>query len=153
MDFIEILKIVGPILGGGAGVGLISGYYSYISNRPKTLAEAQKINSEVVVTFAEGWQKYSENLEKRLNENERRTAEIQRLMLDQEAVYEEMIKHKDIEIADLQDKLREQEIRINDLQKEVNLCKSAGKIASEEVHTQMHEDLNTGIDKIGDSRK
>lgn len=119
MTFNELLSILVPIAGGGLGVGSISAYYSYKSSKPKTLAEAQKINAEVVLTFADGWKTYAAKLDERLNENDQEIRELKKAIRDQDEKNRQTLREKDEQISELQAKNRSLERRVNDLEMEL----------------------------------
>lgn len=73
-SWLPLLGIIGGILGAGGFAGV---YYTVRTNKPKTNAEAQKINAEVSVIYVGEWQKLYqtaidkvEAFEKRLNQME-----------------------------------------------------------------------------------
>lgn len=139
-SFIEILKILSPVLtaviavgGGGAG------YFWYKATRPKTSAEAQKLNAEVVVTFADGWQKlYNEvltKMEQMEGRYEKRVTDLETLIRSKDEEHARVVAEKDQRISDL-------EKRVDDL--EAELEKYKGVEARVEV---VKEGLHTDVDK------
>jgi len=116
---IEFLKIISPILAGFLSVGGIGAYFSYKSKKPINEAEAKKVNAEVAVTFADGWQKYAQKLEDRLAEMDRKVDALSLEMNKQAQEYREIIQKKDVEIKDLQNQNHNLELRIEDLESEL----------------------------------
>lgn len=98
-EFIEVLKIIGPVLAAVASGGAFAAYYNYKGGKPKTAAEAQKLQADVVVTFAEGWKGYAEKLEGRLERTENDIAALRKALEEQDDKYRGIIKQKDEEIA------------------------------------------------------
>lgn len=131
MTFDQILTALSPAAGLFIAGG-IGRYYSYKAGKPKSAAEAQKINAEVVVTFAEGWRSYaeklerrSEDLEKRLSANEHEITALQRAIHDQDEKNRETLIEKNTQIYDLQVRNRVLESRVNDLERELSKYKQA----------------------------
>lgn len=132
MTLYQFLSIIGPIIGGFLGVGGVGAYYSYKSSKPKTFAEAQKINAEVVLTFADGWKAYAEKLERRsedldvrLHSNEEDIYKLQQAIRDQDEKNRRTLKEKDDQIYDLQAKNRTLERRVSDMELELSKYKQA----------------------------
>lgn len=131
MTLEQLLTTLSPAAGLFIAGG-IGGYYSYKSNKPKTAAEAQKINAEVVLTFADGWKAYAEKLERRseelearLNANEEEITKLQRAIRDQDEKNRQTLQEKDRQIDDLQAKNRTLERRVSDLESELSRYKQA----------------------------
>jgi hypothetical protein len=53
----EYLPFIAPVIVALAGGGALAAFLTYRKDRPKTEAEAAKVKAEVVVTFADGWEK------------------------------------------------------------------------------------------------
>lgn len=123
MTLYQFLTIIGPIVAGFLGVGGVGAYYSYKASKPKTSAEAQKINAEVVLTFADGWKSYAEKLETRLTTNEVDILKLQRDIRDQDEKNRMTLQEKDRQIDDLQSKNRTLERRVSDLELELSKYK------------------------------
>lgn len=132
MTLTEVLSILAPIVGGGLGVRAVSSYYVYRRNKPKTAAEAQKIDAEIVVTFADGWRTYAEKMEAqaaklgaRLDANEREIDDLKEAMRNQDEKNRQTLREKNEQIYDLQSKNRKLELRVNDLEIELSRYRSA----------------------------
>lgn len=147
MTLIEILKLLAPIIGGFLGVGGIGAYYSYRSTKPKTEAEAKKVDADVVVTFAEGWQKYAEKLEKRLDDTEKGITALKAAMENQATEYKRIIAEKDTEIKDLQDHNRSLENRIDDLENELTKYKQIDTKVNT-VRGMLHEGVEVATETL-----
>jgi hypothetical protein len=95
MNWNFVIQILTPVLAAFLGAGGIGAYYVYKGNRPKTAAEAQKMNAEVLVTFADGWKNYAEKMEEKnsLLEKENNLLRERITLLEQE-----LIKYKDKEL-------------------------------------------------------
>lgn len=146
MTTIEILKIIAPIIGGFLGVGGIGAYYAYKASLPTNTAGANKINADVVVTFAEGWRQYAEKLESRLEKNEQEVARLKEAIAEQDTRYGLIIKEKDNEIAELQEHNRTLELRIDDLEKEMGnyrRLETKTEVAREDLHKSVDESIDT----------
>ncbi len=126
-DLIGTIKDFTPIILGVMGVlGGSYGYFYYKSTKPKSVAEAQKLNAEVVVTFADGWQKYAEKIEARMTDMEKR--------------YEKTIQIKDAEIMELKR-------RVKDLENQIDKYRiKEGKI--DEVKQNLHISVENELDTI-----
>lgn len=154
MDYLAIVQVLAPVLGGFLGVGGIGAYFAYRSAKPKTEAEAKKLNAEVVVTFADGWKLYSEKLEKRLEMTEIKLSEVATAQEAQEAKYREIIRIKDDEIGELRETnrvLKENNMvlegRLDALETELRLYKTSdGKQA--DTRQQLHSDVNKAMDNL-----
>lgn len=143
--FIEILKVLSPVLTAviavAAGGG---GYFWYKATRPKTTAEAQKLNAEVVVTFADGWQKlYQEVLDKMQKMEDRYEARVTGL--------EAMIREKDEAhsrvVAEKDKRIDELEKRVDDLEAELEKYRGVGKKV-DRVKESLHHDVESKLDEI-----
>lgn len=144
MDFMELLKILAPVLGGFLAVGGIGSYYGYKSLKAKRSAEAQKINAEVVVTFADGWQKYAEKLEKRMEEMEgryeKRIVDLERLIEDKDKAHAKVVIDKDKRIDEL-------EARVNELENQ--LAHYQGKDAQiDTVRDTLHHSVDENMETL-----
>lgn len=147
MDLAAILQILAPVLGGFLGVGGIGAYFAYRSAKPKSEAEANKVNAEVVVTFADGWEKYAKKLEERLDIAEKAIAENSRALDEQDKKYREIIAKKDAEIKDLQDRNVVLEERVATLEAENHKYKTAdGKV--EDARTTLHQSVDSAVDEL-----
>lgn len=126
MTLEQFLNVIAPVLGGCLGSGGIVAYYAYKSNKPKTAAEAQRINADVVVTFAEGWKAYAEKLEMRLDATEavqadlrREIGRLQSAIRDQDEKNRQTLQEKNDQIYRLQAKNQDLERRVGDLEEEL----------------------------------
>lgn len=119
MKLETLLQIIAPIIAAFLSVGGIGAYFSYRQNKPKTEAEAQRIEADVVVTFAEGWKQLAEKLESKVNKLEIDIAKLRQALDEQDEKYQSIIRTKDKEILDLQAKNDILEKRVDELELEL----------------------------------
>lgn len=129
----DVVSILAPILGGFLGVGGIGAYYKYRGNKPKTAAEAQKINAEVVLTFADGWKDYAAEiksyagkLEGRLDVNDKEIQDLRTAIREQDEKNRITLHEKDEQIYELQTRNRNLEQRVYDLEIELSKYRPSG---------------------------
>lgn len=142
---LEILKILSPVIaaliavGGGA-----YGYFALKASRPKTQAEADKLNAESVVTIADGWQKlYKEVLEKMdamEKRYEKRIADLEELIREKDAAHAKVVIEKDKRIDEL-------EKRVDDLETELEKYKGLDQKV-DDVKSGLHYDVEHRLEDI-----
>lgn len=130
-DFLKDFAV--PIVSAFLGAGGFGAYFIYKGNKPKNSAEAQKLSADVIVTFADGWQKYAEKLETRMDEMEKN--------FDlKEKTYTQALLSKD-------EKIKELEGRINVLEAELELREGI-KQKAEEAREILHHSVDDSINEI-----
>ena len=144
METDNIIQIVAPILAAFLGAGGIGAYFAYRGSKPKTSAEAQKINADVVVTFADGWQKLYNEMKTRVDEieahAEKRIGDLEKLISEKDLAHEKVVIEKDKRIDEL-------EQRVTDLEKELERYKKIeGKVT--EVKQGLHDDVDNRMDQM-----
>jgi len=140
MEFLAIAQTVAPAIAGFLAVGGIGSLFAYWSAKPKTQAEALKINSEVVVTFATGWEKYANKLEERLEATEKKQMELSQVLDAQELKYRDIISQKDTEIKNLQN-------RVGVLEEELERYKPTSD-KQNTAREAIHESVDTAMDNL-----
>lgn len=133
-----ILPVVLALLTGGG----LTGYFVYRGNKPKTEAEAKRINADVIVTFADGWEKYAKTMENRMSEMEiryeKRISDLEKLIEDKDKAHAKVVLEKDRRIDELED-------RVNYLEEELERyqrAESKVEIVKENLHQSVDENLD-----------
>lgn len=149
----EIFKTIGTIIVAVLGAGGLGAYFVYKGNQPKTIAEAEKIHADTVTSFAEGWEKYAINLEKRMllmeEKYEKKIRELDEKSTKRIKDLEDLIEAKDeanaLIVLDKDSRINTLEKRIDDLEDELLKYQTADRnveVAKEILHESVEDNLN-----------
>lgn len=142
---LEILKILSPIIAAVIAVaGGAYGYFALKASKPKTQAEADKLNAESVVTIADGWQKLYKEVLERMDtmekRYEKRITDLEQLIKEKDEAHAKIVAEKDKRIDEL-------EKRVDDLEAELEKYRGIeGKV--DEVKSGLHHDVETKLEDL-----
>ena len=133
--FDTFTKVILPVtLAFVSGGGLVA-YFKYKKEKPQA-------NADVIVTFANGWEKYAQKLENRLDLSDKRISELTefyekklQLLTD---TYERRVAEKDKRINQLEE-------RVEVLEKELHryqVVEGKTEIARDELHQSVDKSIN-----------
>ena len=135
-----IIKVVIPvILAFVSGGGLVA-YFKYRQEKPQA-------NADVIVTFANGWEKYASKLEARLDLSDKRISELTEFYEKKIEIltltYDQKVEAKDRRIRDLENRV---EILEDELHK-YQTIETKTEVAREDLHAS----VDTSIDQLKDN--
>jgi predicted component of viral defense system (DUF524 family) len=139
-----ITQVLLSLLGGGTLATIIAAYFTYRGARPKNNAEAHKIEVDTTVTLADRYERYTTELELRMEKMEKkyekRIRDLEELIKAKDLSHLEVVKEKDNRIDGL-------EQRIDYLEQE--LKKYQGTEHNIEVAKEgLHKDVDNKLNKL-----
>lgn len=142
---LEILKVLSPIIAAVIAVaGGAYGYFALKASKPKTQAEADKLNAESVVTIADGWQKLYKEVLERMDtmekRYEKRISDLEQLIRDKDEAHAKVVIEKDKRIDEL-------EKRVGDLETELEKYKGLDQKV-DDVKNGLHHDVEDRLEGI-----
>lgn len=106
MDYQKTTQELAPVVISFITAGGIGSLVTYFMTKSKIASEVKKIDAETVTTLADGWQKYAQKLEERIDEMEQkyedRIHDLEILMNEREVIYNQTIADKDNRIVELE---------------------------------------------------
>lgn len=142
---LEILKVLSPIIAAVIAVaGGAYGYFALKASKPKTQAEADKLNAESVVTIADGWQKLYKEVLERMDtmekRYEKRISDLEQLIKEKDEAHALVVAQKDRRIDEL-------EKRVSDLETELDKYKGLDQKV-DDVKSGLHHDVEDRLEGI-----